>query len=219
MCETANELLDEPVPSEVVANHQIPVDEDGPLDHVSMPTFFDFTSRNAYFVSQVEEIRGYLTREIVTEALSHGRLVKAPRTLCWAPTADTPAAIYTSFGGGSLPVAEWLGFRGLACFPVSGTGDQLITTACEGRRLQGEFIWPLWEMAVGVESVRTLVAYPTLATLDGDARHALGISAVLRASLTKQADGYTGMFAPARPVMGTSKTTSRRGRRAQRRET
>lgn len=213
MCETATEVIDEPVPSEIVAKDQLPVDEDGPLDSVSMPTFFDFTSRNAYFVAQVEEIRGYLTRDIVSEALSRGQLVKAPRTLCWAPTADTPAAIYTGFEGGSLPVAEWLGFRGLACFPVSGTGDRMITTGCEGRRKQGEFIWPLWEVAAGVESVRTLVAHPSLARLDGDARHALGISTVLRASLTKQADGYDGMFSPARPVMSATKTKSRRGNR------
>jgi hypothetical protein len=64
----------------------------------------------------------------------------------------------------------------------------------------GAFTWPLWEVPAGGETVRSLVAYPDLGDLSTQARTALGISAVLRAGLTKKVDGYSGMFAPAAPV-------------------
>lgn len=74
------------------------------------------------------------------------------------------------------------------------------TTACTGRRLAGEFVWPLWEVPAGPETVRSLVAYPGLDRLGAEERRALGIAAMLRAELTKKADGYSGMFSPSRPV-------------------
>lgn len=46
--------------------------------------------------------------------------------------------------------------------------------------------------------MRSLVAYAKLEGLDAAQREALGVVAVLRAELTKKADGYSGMFAPAR---------------------
>lgn len=201
MCEIANEPIDEPVDRDVVASHRIEATEDAPLDRVTMPTFFDFTSRNAYFLDQVSVIREYLDRDIIEAGILRGQLdPSAPRTLHWDPGADTPAAIYTGFAAGFLPVAEWLAFRGLVCFPLSGTGSRLETTGCSGRRKQGEFVWPLWEVPAGTDTVRSLVAYPGLAGLDAGARAALGISAIHRSVLTKQADGKTGMFSPARPV-------------------
>jgi hypothetical protein len=33
-----------------------------------------------------------------------------------------------------------------------------VTTACSGRRLAGEFVWPLWDVPAGPEVVRFLVA-------------------------------------------------------------
>lgn len=74
------------------------------------------------------------------------------------------------------------------------------TTACTGRRLAGEFVWPLWEVPVGGRTIRSLVAYPALERLDSSAHTALGIVAILRAELTKKADGYSGMFSPTRPT-------------------
>lgn len=201
MCETATEPLEEAVGPDVLAKRGIEVDDGAPLDRVTMPTFFDFTSRNAQFLEQVAAIRAYLDRSVVEAGLVHGRLdPRAPRTLYWDPSADTPAAIYTGFAGGFLPAAEWLAFRGLVCFPLAGSGSRLVATACSGRRKEGELVWPLWGAPAGIDAVRSLVAHPGLARLDGAARAALGISTVLRAALTKQADGKTGMFSPAQPV-------------------
>ena len=111
-----------------------------------------------------------------------------------------PGAIYTGYNRGFLPVAEWLAVRALVCFPLAGKGAAIGTTAYSGRRLKGEFVWPLWEFPAGPETVRSLVAYPGLQWLRAEARRALGISLVLRAKLTKKADGYSGMFAVTGPA-------------------
>lgn len=73
-------------------------------------------------------------------------------------------------------------------------------TACIGRRLNGEFSWPLWGSPATLDTIRSLVGCPRLTELETAERRALGISTLLQAGLTKKADGYTGTFAPARPV-------------------
>jgi len=140
-----------------------------------------------------------LSGDLVDAGLRSGRVdATTPRSMDWAPMADTPGAIYTGHSRGFLPVAEWLAFRGLGTLPVSGRGAAIRTTACKGRRLEGEFVWPLWEAPTGRETTRSLLAWPGLDRLGPDALRALGITAVLRANLTKKADGYSGMFSPAR---------------------
>lgn len=114
--------------------------------------------------------------------------------------SDTPGAIYTGYQRGFLPVHEWLGFRGLRLFPLAARGSQVRMTACTGRRLRGELTWPLWESPAPLVAVRSLVGYPRPTQLTPEQRRALGISLLLSAELTKKADGYTGTFAPARPV-------------------
>lgn len=73
-------------------------------------------------------------------------------------------------------------------------------TGCTGRRLDGEFTWPLWEFPARLDAIRFLVGYPRLEMLSATERRALGVSVLLQAGLTKKADGYSGTFAPARPV-------------------
>lgn len=201
MCETASEAIDATADLEQLAEHGIEVDKEAPFDRASLRTYFDFTARNAQFLDQVAAIRGYLDRGVVEEALRSGRDDgEAPRSMDWDPAADVPGAIYTGYARGFAPVAEWLAFRGLVCFPVTGEGEVIRTTACTGRRLAGEFAWPLWEVPAGPETVRSLVAYPGVDRLDPEARGTLGIAAVLRVELTKKADGYSGMFSPSRPA-------------------
>ena len=107
--------------------------------------------------------------------------------------------LFRSYRRGYLPVHEWLAFRGLAYFPIATSRGKICNTACTGRRLDGEFTWPLWDAAIALDAIRSLVAYPGLSRLDRDARSAFGIAAVLCAKLTKKADGRSGTFAPTRP--------------------
>lgn len=152
-----------------------------------------------YVASNVSSIRLAVDRAIVDEGLRSGRVdAAAPRSMDWDPMADTPGAIYTGHARGLLPVAEWLAFRGLGNLLVSSRGASISTTACTGRRLGGEFVWPLWEAPTGRETARSLLAWPRLDRLGPDVLRALGITTVLRADLTKKADGYSGMFSPTR---------------------
>jgi len=201
MCETTGEPIEKPPSVDQLREHEIAVDPDAPLDLSAGRTFFDFTARNAQFLEQVEEIRSYLGLEIISDGLRSGRPdARAPRSMDWDPTADTPGAIYTGYARGFLSVAEWLAFRGLVALPVSGRGSDSRTTACTGRRLAGAFIWPLWEAPTPLSTSRSLVAWPRLDQLEPDALRALGVVTVLRADLTKKADGYSGMFSPSRPA-------------------
>lgn len=199
ICETTGEFIEEPARLEQLREHGIQTDSDARLDRSAGRTFFDFTARNAQFLEQVEEIRRYLDWEIIHEGLHSGQGdARAPRSMDWDPTADTPGAIYTGYSRRFLPVAEWLAFRGLVVFPISSRGAATVTTACRGRRLAGEFRWPLWDIPAGPETARSLVAWPGLERLGKNELRALGIAAVLCAGLTKKADGKSGMFSPAR---------------------
>lgn len=167
-------------------------------------SFLDLTSRNAQFLEQAELIRAYLQPGLIHQALSEGTLdYETPRTLDWDPASDTPAAIYTGYRRGYLPVHEWLGFRGLASLPMSARGTRAIMTSCAGRRLDGTFYWPIWSRPASSRAVDSLLGHPRLARLNRDERRAFGIDALFSAALTKKADGYTGTIAPTTPVPTT----------------
>lgn len=202
MCETTGEPIDEPADLKQLREHGIEVDPDAPLGHSAGRTFFDFTARNEQFLEQIQEIRRRcLDRAIVHEVLRSGEVdPRKNRSMSWDPMADTPGSIYTGHSRGFLPAAEWLAFRGLVAFPTSNRGSVIATTACTGRRLSGEFVWPLWEVPAGAATVRSLVAYPAMQQLGPASCRALGVVEVLKSDLTKKADGYSGMFSPTRPA-------------------
>lgn len=200
-CDCVTEINKKPATEQDHRSEEIAVDPEVDIAHTVERTFFDLTARNAQFLEQVELIRSYLNLEGIGRALAQGEPdYEAPRTLDWDPSSDTPGAIYTGFRRAYLPVHEWLGFRALRLFPVASYGSRVRMTACTGRRLDGEFTWPLWERPVTVDVVRSLLGHPRLSTLTHEERRAFGISELLCAGLTKKADGYTGTFAPARPV-------------------
>lgn len=200
-CDGVTETNKKPATAEDHRSLGISVDSDVDMELTVERNFLDLTARNAQFLEQVELIRAHLTPNGIEQALRLGAPdYEAPRTLDWDPAADTPAAIYTGYRRGFLPVHEWFGFRALRLFPLSNVGSRPIMTGCTGRRLDGDFTWPLWKHSATLDAIRTLIGYPRLTELTAQERSALGISALLQAGLTKKADGYTGTFAPARPL-------------------
>ncbi len=199
--EAANEPKKGGVTTEDLDEHGIPYDDAAPVERSTLPTAFDFTSRNAQFLEQVEAIRKSLDADSIRGTLRDGVAdPRASRTLDWDPGADAPGAIYGSRSAGLRPAAEWLAFRGLAFFPVAGRGEVLHTTACRGRRKAGEFVWPLWDVPATAAAIASLLRCPGIDVLDPAARRERGIAQVFRSQLTKKADGYSGMFAPSEPV-------------------
>jgi len=199
--EAANEPKKGGVTTEDLREHGILYDDAAPIDRSTLPTAFDFTSRNAQFLEQVEAIRKSLDADSIRGALREGAPDPyASRTLDWDPGADAPGAIYGTRSAGLRPTAEWLAFRALAFFPVAGRGDVLHTTACRGRRKAGEFVWPLWDVPATAATIASLLRCPDIDALGPAARRERGIAQVFRSQLTKKADGYSGMFSPSEPA-------------------
>ncbi|HEX7060478.1 MAG TPA: hypothetical protein VF200_00820 [Woeseiaceae bacterium] len=200
--EAANEPNNkEGVTKEELRAHDVLYDDAAPVDRSTLPTAFDFTSRNAQFLEQVEEIRKTLDAGSILDTLRDGASdPRAAKTLDWDPAADAPGAIYAGRLVRLRPAAEWLAFRGLPFFPVAGRGEVLRTTACRGRRKAGKFIWPLWEVPATSATIASLLRSPGIDALGPAARQERGIVQVFRSQLTKKADGYSGMFAPSEPV-------------------
>ncbi len=201
------ELASEPADPKKVLNANVllanglPFDATAALDRVTKPTFFDFTSRNAHFLEQVEEVRSQLTLEgIRLELEVSAANPEGSRTLDWDVGADAPGALYANHKSAYHTAAEWLAFRGLVFFPVAGGAGELETTACEGRRKAGTFTWALWDQPVDAKVAACIVRYPKLAFVGARERRALGLVQVFRSALTKKADGYSGMFAPSEPI-------------------
>lgn len=172
------------------------------MEIASHQTPFDFTSRNAQFLDQVRLIGELLSVELVERQVFDGATVTADRRMGWDPWVNRPVAL----GGASVPpaapVLEWFAFRALTLLPMvpRGRGGPR-TTACEGRRKQGGFYWPLWADWLGRAEVSTLLdSIVGLATRGGEELRARGVHSVFRAELTKAADGYSGMFSPSSPV-------------------
>ncbi|HEY6722747.1 MAG TPA: hypothetical protein VI197_01915 [Polyangiaceae bacterium] len=200
-CDGVTEINKKPATVEDHRRLAIPIDTDVDIALTVERNFFDLTARNAQFLEQVELIRAHLLPKGIEQALSRGEPdYSAPRTLDWDPASDTPGAIYTGYRRGFFPVHEWLGFRALRLFPLSNVGSRAVMTGCSGRRLDGEFTWPLWEFPARLNAIRSLVGYPWMEKLSATERRALGVSVLLQVGLTKKADGYSGTFAPAQPV-------------------
>lgn len=199
--EGANEPRKGSVTGDELRRFGVRYDDAAPLDHSTLPTVFDFTTRHVQFLEQVAEIRKNLDANSIRDDLSDGASdPRASRTLDWDPAADAPGAIYGRRLAGVRPTSEWLAFRGLAFFPVGGRMGLLRTTACRGRRKSGEFIWPLWDVEATEPTIASLLRCPNLDRLDPAARRERGIVQVFRSRLTKKADGYSGMFAPTEPA-------------------
>jgi len=179
-----------------------PLDPSGSTTTSTLPTAFDFTTRNTQFLDQARLIRENLDAEIVLAALTGQSMADdrlSGRTMGWDPAAERPAALY-SYGRQPNPVLEWCAFRSLPFFPVFGSSGKLHTTACTGRRKEGAFTWALWSPPIGARVIRSWVSYNGLAQLTHGARQRLGVSRVLQVTLGKAADGYTGVFSPTRTL-------------------
>ena len=176
----------------------VPFDLASSMTATTMPTFFDFTSRNAQFLDQVRLVRAAVTPELIASALRGDPADTEGRTLGWDSAADRPAALY-EFGRQPNPVLEWLAFRALRFFPSFGRGGRLVTTGCTGRRKSGKFTWPLWSAPATVPTVCALLRQ-RVEDLSLTSRRVRGVFQVFEVGLTKGVDGYSGIFTPSRTV-------------------
>jgi hypothetical protein len=206
IAETATQPMDDDdlASPEQLGSEGIPIDLAVPADRSCMPTFFDFSSRNMQFLDQIDCIREAIVAcpEWAEGELSRNEPVsELVRSMGWDTTAKAPGAQYPHRATANHPVTEWLAFRGLTFLPVFGRGKNVQATACRGRRLNGEFIWPIWVPFATVHTIRSLLAYPKLESAKSRALRALGVEQILRSRFSKLGK-YDAIFTPSEPVGG-----------------
>lgn len=166
------------------------------------PTAFHFTAAHQQFLGIVEGIRASVAKE---KEWARGSLnvpgqAKPGSNLRWNPDAERSRALMgvdpsTDDTVVNAPL-EWLAFRALPLFPCVPRGNSVLTTGVAGRR-QNEmrFVWPLWQDAASLASVRSLLQLP-VATMTDAERQARGIFAVCSSDIRRTSQGF-GNFAPA----------------------
>lgn len=100
--------------------------------------------------------------------------------------------------------ANRLAFEALPLFPVQPTRRGLRTTGFREEKYPEEFSWPMWEGAVGVDTMRALFAYGELQADSPNRAEfaAMGIGEVFRAPRVRIGQGanFKVSFRPARGV-------------------
>lgn len=132
----------------------------------------------------------------------------AEPTLGWDPDAERlhalrPLAPTDDNANKSVRFAVWLAHRALALLPALAQGTRLQTSAfvVEARRAQYRLRWPLWETALGLDSLAALLTCSEL-TGDGNAiarLHARGVVAVYESTRHEFGQGYA-VLRPARLI-------------------
>ncbi|MBK8997904.1 MAG: hypothetical protein IPM35_19445 [Myxococcales bacterium] len=206
IAETATQAVDDEdlASPEQVRAEGIDVDSAAPAGRSCLQTAFDFSSRNMQFLDQIDCVREAILESpnwIEGELVHNEPVSDWERTMGWDTLAKAPGAQYPRRATANRPATEWLAFRGLVFLPVFGRGKNVQTTACRGRRLNGEFIWPLWVQFATAHTIRSLLAYPELENSKPNALRALGVAQVFRARLTKLGK-YDAIFTPTEPVGG-----------------
>lgn len=200
-CETACEPGDDSraATHEDLIAEGVTFDSEIPLGLVALQTPFDFTSRNTQFLDQISIVRSYLTDVAVREDLIEGKGTPADRIMRWDALTDMPGALFGRNGPLPRPVAEWLAFRGIAYFLLSGSGARLEMPGLSGRRKAGHFSWVLWDGFLNREVIRSLVAvdWPSEEPVSVSGR---GIVAGYSVELRKDATGYDGAVSAATPL-------------------
>jgi len=177
------------------------------------PTHFHFTAGNQKFLRMVRRMRSEIGPEDLREALEgQWRYESELSSLGWdssgeklhayranAPTKETAPS--------GVPGADWLGFLGLRFFPVVTVREQAVTTGCERSWKRGAFIWPLWNVGLTADVVRTLLGRGDLAEMSSHDRLALGVHQLLRSPIRRTDQGGYGSFGA--PDLLVSKETHR----------
>jgi len=177
------------------------------------PTPFQFItgSGHQFFLSTVRELMEQVTPD------RNRRTLFEPWTypdeglsMRWDPAEDRRYALMDRdpTASGNKPRTMWmanlLGYRALALFPCAPRKGQLRLPAWPDLDGEPAFTWPLWEHAVSLDTIRSLLAlgelsapHPEVAIL-----RARGVVAAFRARRIKVGTGanYKLNFSPARAV-------------------
>lgn len=99
-----------------------------------------------------------------------------------APTNETPR---------SVRAAVWFAAEALPLFPTARVGERLATTGFTRRNGITRLTWPIWSTAVGVETLKTLLAASELFSLEGwESLRRRGVTAIYESIRSEFGQGY-----------------------------
>lgn len=131
-------------------------------------------------------------------------------SLRWDPIEDQryalrwrdPSKAGRDDGPGGMLGANSLAIEALCCLPTMPVGRSAETTGFQRRHRQGTFFtWPIWNAAVSLDTVRSLLSLAALGHPDIPRRELekMGIVEVFRSQRVQQNQYYSN-FAPAQPA-------------------
>lgn len=165
------------------------------------PTALHFTAGQQRFLDMVRQLHAQLTIDDFREALfGPWRNESKLPSLSWNASAPrTYAYRATNPSGekrGSVPAADWLAFCALGFFPVSADKGRLTTAAICGGWKNSVMTWPVWEVPISAQAVRSLLVL-SLSSISKSGLSAAGITGIYRASILRSDQGGYGSFTPA----------------------
>jgi hypothetical protein len=188
-------------------------DTTGARDEESMAvTRFKMVSGQQSFLGQVRELIETTDRAHLEEALFGTWLYRDKKpSMRWDPSDDRRYALRDSdpSNTGKNPIltvrgANRLAVEALALYPVIPAQRDTETRGFIRRGPRWMFSWPIWNGAIGISSVKSLVAHPALSKPepDSDQLRALGVVEVFRSERTTS---YYSNFYPAKALWGCNK--------------
>jgi hypothetical protein len=171
------------------------------------PTHLHFTAGRQQFLSMIRHLAANVGSDRLREAVQGPWRYDSPLpSLSWDSRGERIYAIRATNPSDDkrlgVPGADWLAFRGLVYYPVTRTASgSLKTTACNRAWKDSAFRWPIWAVPATRNTVRSLVADPTLVAHDARpnaaALAARGITSVYQSKIRRNDQGGYGSFSAA----------------------
>lgn len=169
------------------------------------PTALHFSAGQQKWLEMVRRLAGAVTPDDLREAVfGPWTYTRELPVMGWDATSARDYALRASNPSkdkkAGIPGADWLAIRGLATLSVVPRGTRIHTTGCTGEWKTGRFTWPLWDVAIGRDVIRSLVRTRGLQSIPEDSRRLRGIAAVFQSGIRRSDQGGYGSFSPASVV-------------------
>jgi hypothetical protein len=163
------------------------------------PTAFHMTSGQQKFLRSTREIAESL-RDDSTEAFHEAlfgpwKYEDQYHALGWDPITERLYALRhrapTTEAPRSVRAAVWFAVESLPLFPTATASKKLATTGFARKHGVTSLVWPVWREAIGLDSMKTLLASSELLEPEGwEALGARGVAAIYEAVRSEFGQGY-----------------------------
>jgi hypothetical protein len=180
------------------------------LDRINYTEFcFISGSGHQNYLETIQKLLGSVKERHLREAIFGNWTYSDKRlSMRWDPADERQHAYRWSAPSDEAPMTVWganlLAAEGSSLYPTVPTASGCPTTGFRRQRRQTDFTWPIWEAAITLEVVRSLIAWGEL--LEDQVNATLlkhhGVAAAFRSRKVKIGEGanFKWSFAPAEAV-------------------